>query len=333
MLATNCDNLSQPSLRAPGSAAPAHNDGVVQRPPPSFRPLKGIYEPSAIQQLPDGRFLVVEDEKSHPFSLVTICADGTAESAPLTPGLLQIFSDFWQLDDLEGLALDRAGFVYAITSHSRNDDGEKKKSRERLVRFRIDGNRVVDTQVVEGLKQAMTAKHPLLAAAAEIKDVKNAGGLNIEALEISPDQQRLLIGFRSPLHEGRALIAGIENPAGIFEKDEPPRLTDDLFELNLDGHGIRGLSFVPSLGSYLVVSGPVSRDAGEFALWLWEGLPQDAVRRVTIPGLASLERAEGVSPAEIDGRAGIVIVSDDGNRKAGHPASYLMLDLDRLQVA
>ena len=64
--------------------------------------------------------------------------------------------------------------------------GEKKKSRERLVRFRIDGNRVVDTQVVEGLKQAMTAKHPLLAAAAEVKDVKNAGGLNIEALGAMP---------------------------------------------------------------------------------------------------------------------------------------------------
>ncbi|MDM0025388.1 DUF3616 domain-containing protein [Variovorax saccharolyticus] len=305
---------------------------MAQSPPPAFQPLPGIYEPSAIQQLPDGRFLVVEDEKSHPFSLVTIGADGTAASTPLTPGLLQIFSDFWKLDDLEGLALDRAGFVYAITSHSRNDDGEEKKSRERLVRFRIDGNRVLDTRVVEGLKQAMTAKHPLLAAAAEQKDAKNAGGLNIEALEISPDQQRLLIGFRSPLHEGRAIIASIENPAGIFEKDEPPRLSDALFELDLDGHGIRGLSFVPALGSYLVVSGPVSRGAGEFALWLWEGLPQDAVRRLGIAGLASLERAEGVSPAEIGGRTGIVIVSDDGDRKARHPASYLLLDLDRLQV-
>jgi hypothetical protein len=29
----------------------------------AFRPLTGICEPSAIQQLPDGRFPVVEDEK------------------------------------------------------------------------------------------------------------------------------------------------------------------------------------------------------------------------------------------------------------------------------
>ena len=69
---------------------------------PAFRPLPGIFEPSAIQQLPDGRFLVVEDEKDHPLSLVTIGADGSVKTVALTAGLLQIFSDFWKLDDLEG---------------------------------------------------------------------------------------------------------------------------------------------------------------------------------------------------------------------------------------
>ncbi len=50
---------------------------------PAFQPFTGIYEPSAIQQLPDGRFLVVEDEKSHPLSLVTIGADGSCGSKRL----------------------------------------------------------------------------------------------------------------------------------------------------------------------------------------------------------------------------------------------------------
>ena len=170
---------------------------------PAFQPLTGLYEPSAIQQLPDGRFLVVEDEKSHPLSLVTIGADGSVDTVALTAGLFQMFSEFWKLDDLEGLALDRAGFVYAITSHSRDDDGDEKKSREKLVRFRIDGRRVVDPKVVDGLKSALTARHPVLAASARMQDVKASGGLNIEALEISPDQTRLLIGFRSPLRDGQ----------------------------------------------------------------------------------------------------------------------------------
>ncbi|MDP1899672.1 MAG: hypothetical protein Q8K96_04375 [Rubrivivax sp.] len=54
---------------------------------PAFQPLTGIYEPSAIQQLPGGRLLVVEDEKNHPLSLVTIGADGGVDSTALTAGL------------------------------------------------------------------------------------------------------------------------------------------------------------------------------------------------------------------------------------------------------
>ena len=97
--------------------ARVHNALMTNEQGPAFKPLTGIFEPSAIQQLPDGRFLVVEDEKSHPLSLVTIGSDGSVDSAALTAGLFQMFSGFWKLDDLEGLALDRAGFVYGITSH------------------------------------------------------------------------------------------------------------------------------------------------------------------------------------------------------------------------
>lgn len=295
--------------------------------------MTGIYEPSAVQQLPDGRFLVIEDERRHPFSLVAIGADGSVDSTALTAGLFQLFSDFWKLDDLEGLALDRAGFVYAITSHSREDGGDEKKSRERLVRFRIEGNRVVKPKVVDGLMRAMTARHPVLAAAAKVWDVKTGGGLNIEALEISPDQQRLLIGFRSPLRDGRAIIASVENPSGIFEADGAPRLAAELDELDLAGHGIRGLSYVPSIGEYLVIGGPVSRQPAQFDLWLWNGQRGASARRVTVPGLQGFERAEGVSPAVIGGVERIIIVSDDGNREAGRFASYLLLDPGQLQTA
>ena len=311
----------------------AHHARVNSEQGPAFQPLTGIFEPSAIQQLPDGRFLVVEDEKSHPLSLVTIGADGSVESTALTAGLFQIFSGFWKLDDLEGLALDRAGFVYGITSHSRDDDGDEKKSREKLVRFRVDGKRVVDPKVVDGLKQALTSRHAVLAAGVQVGNVKGDGGLNIEALEISPDQKRLLIGFRSPLRDGRALIASIENPSAIFESDEAPRIAPLLDELDLGGHGIRGLSYVPAMGAYLVIGGPTSREPADFDIWRWSGEPGSAAIRLMVPGLRSLEKAEGVSPAVIGGVERIVIVSDDGNREAGRFASYLLLDPGQLQTA
>jgi Protein of unknown function (DUF3616) len=299
---------------------------------PAFQPLTGIYEPSAIQQLPDGRFLVVEDEKDHALSLVTLAADGTVETAALTAGLLQTFSPFWKLDDLEGLAADRAGFVYGITSHSRDDDGDEKKSREKLVRFRVEGDRVVDPQVVDGLKQALTARHSVLAAAAQVRDVKASGGLNIEGLELSPDAQRLLIGFRSPLRDGRALIATVENPATFFDADEAPRIAPLLEELDLGGHGIRGLSYVPALGAYLVIGGPVSREPAQFDLWRWSGQPGAPAQRMSVPGLRGLEKAEGVCPAVVGGRERIVIVSDDGKRDAGRAAGYLLLDPAQVQA-
>ena len=298
-----------------------------------FLTLTGIYEPSAIQQLPDGRFLVVEDEQEHPFSLVTISANGRIGSTPLSQGLLDFNDTFWKLDDLEGIAIDRAGYVYAITSHSRASGGDDKKSRNKLVRFRIEGNRVVEPRVVKGLKPALMATHPVLAAAAEIREVKTGGGLSIEALEIGPDPQRLLIGFRSPLLDNRAIVAYVENPAAMFDADEPPRISATLTTLDLGGHGIRGLSYVPTLNGYLVIAGPVSREPAQFQLWFWSGQAAAPARRVTVPGLEGFEHAEGISPALIEGRQRIIIVSDDGSRKEGRSARFLLLDPEQLQIA
>jgi hypothetical protein len=299
---------------------------------PSFLPLTDLYEPSGIQQLPDGRFLVVEDEQGHPFSLVDISASGLVESKPLGPGWFEWGKDFWKLEDLEGLAIDTAGYLYAVTSHSRDDEGKEKKSRDILVRFRVDANRVVERMVVKGLKPALVAAHPLFAAAAQIKDVKAGGGLNIEGLAISPDQQRLLIGLRSPLQGGHALIASIENLSAVFEADAPPQVSGALQTLDLEGQGIRGMCHMAPLGGYLVISGPVSRE-GEFKLWFWSGQPGAPARRVTVPGLPAVGNAEGICPAVIDGAPRIVIVSDDGNRKEGNSAHFLLLDPGQLQIA
>jgi hypothetical protein len=305
---------------------------VTHSSPPAFQPLTGIYEPSAIQQLPDGRFLVVEDEESNPLSLLTLSAAGRVASHALRPGWLQMFSDFWKLDDLEGLALDRAGYLYAITSHSRDAEGDAKSSREKLVRFRIDGDTVAPSTVVDGLKRALTAAHPVLAAAAKVKDVKQDGGLNIEALEISPDAQRLLIGFRSPLLAGHAIIASVDNVSAMFDDDASPRIAPRLDRLDLDGKGLRGMAWVSALAGYLLIGGPSSSANGPFSLWFWSGEPGAPARRVTVPGLEGLEKAEGICPAVIDGVERIVIVSDDGNRKQRKPAQFVLLEPGQLRI-
>ena len=300
---------------------------------PTFQSLVGMYEPSAIQQLPDGRFLLVEDEQKHSLSLVTLAPEGVVKHKSLEPGWFQSGDPFWKLDDLEGLALDGQGYLYAVTSHSRDDDGKQKKARDKLVRFRIEGERVVKPVVVDGLKPALVAAHPLLAAAATIEDVKASGGLNMEALEITPDRQRLLVGFRSPLQGTQAVIATIENPEAVFESGAEPVIGGTLQLLDLGGQGIRGLAYVASLGGYLVISGPTSREKDDFKLWFWSGQADAAARRVTVEGLQGLERAEGVSPAVIDGEQRIVVVSDDGDRKEGRFAQFVLLEPRQLKIA
>ena len=300
---------------------------------PAFAPLTGLYEPSAIQQLPDGRFLVVEDEEDHSFSLLTLSASGDASSKSLGPGWFHGGDPIWKLDDLEGLTLDSSGQLYAITSHSRNDDGDAQKGREKLARFRIDKDRLVEPVVVGGLKPALAAAHPVLAAAAQVLDAKSGAGLNIEALEITPDGQRLLIGFRSPLQGSQAIIASVDNPAAVFDSAAAPQVSNPLQTLDLGGHGIRGMSYMAALNGYLILSGPASRADHAFGLWFWSGQANAPARRITVPGLAGFERAEGICPAVIDGVPKIVIVSDDGNRKKGNFAQFVLLDLAQLHIA
>ena len=93
------------------------------------------------------------------------------------------------------------------------------------------------------------------------------------------------------------------------------------------------MSYVPAMGAYLVIGGPTSREPADFGLWRWSGEPGAAAIRLRAPGLRSLEKAEGVSPAVIGGAARIIIVSDDGNRKAGRFAGYVLLDPGQLRTA
>ena len=296
-----------------------------------FKTLNGVYEPSAVQQLQDGRFLVAEDEKEFPFSLVSIHLDGTTTATPLV--IEAGAADPGKLNDLEGLAMDASGWIYATTSHSRNSQGEIKPSREKLIRFRVEGDRMVALGPVKNLKPALIAGHPELAAAAAILNVKAEGGFNIEALEFSPDQRDLLVGFRSPLDAGRALIASISNPTAMFEHNAEPVVTPALIRLDLGGQGLRGMSWAPDLGGYLLLSGPVARELTHFRLWFWGGQATDRPRPVDVDGLPGFEHAEGITPASIAGHPRYVIVSDDGSREEQRPAKYLLLSPEQLRIS
>ena len=297
-----------------------------------FRKFEQIYEPSGVQQLPDGRFLVVEDEAVHPLGIFSLQTDGQVSEQPLYRSSLFSWSSpnrvLNTLEDLEAVALDEQGRIYAITSHSRKANGKRDDKREQLARFGLEGEQIVDFKVLRGLRKKISAQHGSLKDAARIRDVKDGDGFNIEGLSFDAAKQNLLIGLRSPLAGENAIIVVLENPQAVFDHDEKPRISDRLIELDLAGGGIRAMCYDPHLGGFLIISRKPNKS---FKLWLWSGAADKAPQRLRIPDIKDLRQAEGVTPVILDGRpAGILIVSDDGMGLKRKPGHYLFLRYEQL---
>ncbi len=320
-------------------AASAHTEEIEWQPLPSKEGSPGIYEPSAVRQLVDGRLLLVQDESNDPFVLLQLTGDGQVEFQ--RPTLDPQDRPFWilgqaepprGLEDLEGLAAGVDGYLFAITSHSRTKSGKRRKSRERLARLRIEEGQIRDYAVFGKLRKAILKAYPELKAAANSEYAKGREGFNIEGLCSARDKDQLLIGLRSPILFGRSLILVLENPTAVFQNSDAPVFKPEPILLDLDKGGIRAISYVPRLDSFLLVTQRAKkRDTSgkAFRLWIWTGHDGDPARPLQIPGL-SLRNTEGITPVRHGGRDYLLLVSDDGNRVKELPGHYLLLPLDAL---
>lgn len=216
--------------------------------------------------------------------------------------------------DIEGAA--RIGdHCFFITSHGRDAAGKPAPNRHRLfalemnlrdgqVSVRRVGN--IYTNLVETLAAQPQYARFKLAEAAQLTP-KAAGGLNIEALTDTPEG-RLLIGFRSPIPEGRALIAPLVNPDQVLLGSAPE--FDAPILLDLGGLGLRGMG--SSGHDYNLIAGPIDGN-GTCRTFTWDGgeAPPRAVRGLEFSGI----NPEGICFHDSAGRSDFVILSDDGTRK------------------
>ena len=305
--------------------------GLSGQPVPQLRNLgisefRDIYEPSAVQQLPDGRILVVEDEASRALSLMSIGADGTLVEDPA--GDLRLVRAFGRkLNDLEGLSVDDQGFIYAITSHAANEKGQRRPEREQMLRFRIEGNHVGQITSFTRLRSTLEAATGLKAKITEMAGVEvDFSTLNVEGLAFHRQTQTLMLGLREPLVGDKSLIVTILNPNDVFAGIAEPIFGDPIM-IDLQGGGIRALSFDPVIGAFLIVNEIRGAD-GKFQsqLWAWSGDPADAPAQVDLPDIINLNNVESIDSITINGESRLMLMSDDGNEKKGRPAKYMMLD-------
>ena len=154
---------------------------------------------------------------------------------------------------------------------------------------------------------------------------KEKGGLNIEALCANLDGY-LLIGFRNPIPNGKALIIPFLNPKEVVMEGHKAEF-DKPMELELDGLGIRSMEYFEFLRYYIIVAGPYfsSECSSDFKIFKWSGKPTDSPLEITFStGLADNFNPEAIVVfSNIKNR--VLLISDDGSikRKGKKPCKKL----------
>lgn len=211
------------------------------------------------------------------------------------------------IQDIEGITTDGKHF-YVVSSQSR----PKAIASEGLVRFKFDAR----SQSVEGVEAISGLKSFLLENVAELREEGDKkgkhGGLNIEGLAWDPRRNRLLLGLRSPIHDGQALVVPLKlrDRQGAFSIDNLEVEGSHAIRLNLRGVGIRGMEYDGRAERFRIISGAAEdQDQTDFGLWEWNGDDKQPALRETNRFDNSL-KPEGVARATAGGRDFIIVVFD-----------------------
>ncbi|MGH9852016.1 MAG: DUF3616 domain-containing protein [Blastocatellia bacterium] len=207
-------------------------------------------------------------------------------------------------------------FFYLVTSQSDPKDGAQNA----IVRFDLNP----ETQTLRGQPEIINDLRSFLLqnVAAISKDGALPGlegGLNIEGIAWDPNNERLLLGLRSPQIGKQAVLVPIKlrDPRGQFNVGNLKVDDPSVIVLSLDGHGVRDITYDPRLKNFLIISGaPETSPKTDFGLWEWSGQPD--AKPVKLMMLEDKMKPEGVTSVTINGRSYVFVVGDAG--------SYLRLD-------
>ena len=288
---------------------------TADTPPPLAR-HSGMCDASAAVPVGPTLFVVANDEDN---TLRIYKRDEPGE-----PVYSQDLSSFLQIDkdhpeaDIEGATLI-GNRIYWITSHGANKEGKERPNRRRFFATDIEsyGNNInlkpVGTpflDLIQAIKDSAELKgYHLGKAAKEAPESKD--GLNIEGLTRTP-KGNLLIAFRNPIPNGKALLVPLENPQEVIKKNNKPQLGKPIL-LDLGGLGIRSIEYSDAKKAYFIIAGPYDNNDG-FQLYQWSGKPTEA------PGLINGVDFQGLHPEALvvypEEKTRIQMLSDDGSEQA-----------------
>jgi hypothetical protein len=224
-------------------------------------------------------------------------------------GLVKAIQLGVSIEDIEGITTDGSHF-YVVSSQSR----PKAIAGAGLVRFKFD----VSSQSVAGVESIIGLKKFLVENVAELRDEGDRrskdGGLNIEGLAWDPRQGRLLLGLRSPVVDGHALLVPLKfrDLRGAFSIDNLEVEGSKAIRLSLGGLGIRGIEYDGRANGFKIISGAAEhQQLTDFGLWEWNGdVKQPALREMN--RFDKTLKPEGVARATSGNRNFVIVVFDAG---------------------
>jgi hypothetical protein len=207
--------------------------------------------------------------------------------------------------DLEGITTDGSHF-YVVGSQSKSKSDELAG----LVRFKFDpqSQRVEGVETVNGLKRFLATNVAELRGMEEIK--YKDGGINVEGVAWDARGGRLLLGLRSPIVDGHALVVPLKlrDPRGAFSYDNLEVDGAKAIRLPLGGAGVRSIEYDERRKCFSVITGAAANsEQTDFKIWEWDAAQS------TLREAGTFDRGlkpEGITRVSSGGRDFTFIVFD-----------------------
>jgi hypothetical protein len=171
--------------------------------------------------------------------------------------------------DKEGMTFDGTYFyVVGSLSKYKTADGPG------LARFRFDAQ----TQRAEGTEAVADFKRFLARNVAELRGMEETkyrdGGINLEGVAWDPLNGRLLLGVRSPVVDGQALVVPLRlrDPRGPLSAANLEVEGGKAIRLPFGGAGVRSIEYDERARAFHVITGAgPNAEKLDFKLWEWDG--------------------------------------------------------------
>jgi hypothetical protein len=269
---------------------------------------------SAAVALDADRFVVANDE-DNVLRIYRRSRPGPPVSALDVSAFLQLTKKSAEAD-LEGAA--RVGNrIFWISSHGTSASGKARPDRQRFFATDIRTNGEETTLLPVGAPYRFLLRdlirEPKLSrfnfARAAKTEPETPGALNIEGLSATPEGH-LLIGFRTPIPHGKALLIPLLNPNAVLERK--PASFGDAILLDLNGLGIRSVDY--HQGQYWIIAGHYDNQTpARLYAWMGNNTEPRWLKEINLAGF----NPEAMVFPDASSAGQFLILSDDGGMSIG----------------